>query len=123
MRIELETDSSDNVTFARFGITPSDFSQGSNYRFRFPSDWYFPIYGFQVNLVGPPSSACTFTSGGGILTYSALESLAVQTTNTCGGPPPASGGAQFITSETSNSLYGDVFAANSWDLSQRVWLQ
>jgi hypothetical protein len=117
MRIELETDSNDNVTAARFGITPSDFKLGSRYQFAFPSDCRCAIYGFQVNLVGPgdKTHTCTFTSGGGILTYQALHALAVQTTNKCGGP-------QWTTGETSNSVYGEVFAASTWDLSQRVYL-
>ncbi|MFZ0918298.1 MAG: hypothetical protein WAN04_15505 [Candidatus Udaeobacter sp.] len=118
---ELETDSNDNVTSARFGITDPDFSKASSHKFEFPSDCRRASYGFQVNLVGPPGSACTFTSGTGILTYSALDSLAVQSTNKCGSPPAASGGAQFITGETSNSVYGDVFAALAWDLCQRFY--
>ena len=83
-----------------------------------PSDCLLPIYGFQVNLVGPgyDTHKCTFTSGDGILTYQTLDALAVQTTNKCGGP-------QDPTGETSNSVYGDVFAEGSWNLSQRVTFQ
>jgi hypothetical protein len=116
MRIQLETDSNDNVTGATFGITPSDFKLGSRYQFEFPADCRCAIYGFQVNLVGPGDGThtCTFTSAGGILTYQALDALAVQNTNNCGGP-------QFTTAETSNSVYSDVFAASSDNLSQRVW--
>jgi hypothetical protein len=115
MRIELETDSNDNVTGAQFGITPSKFKSGHGYHFSLPTDWRFPIYGFQVNLVGPGygTHTCTFTSAGGILTYQALDALAVQTTNTCGGP-------QGPTAETSNSVYGNVVVASSDNLCQSV---
>jgi hypothetical protein len=118
MRIELETDSNDNVTGAYFGITPTDFKLGSRWFYELPTDWRFAIYGFQVNLVGPGDGphTCTFTSGGGILTYQALDALAVQTTNNCGGP-------QFTTGETSNSVYNDVLAASTWDLCQRFSFQ
>ena len=122
MRIELDTDSKDKVTGVYFGITPTDFNSAKRYFMGLPSDCRLPIYGFQVNLVGPgyDTHKCTFTSLDGILTYQTLDSLAVQTKNKCGGPPKASGGAQFISLETSNSVYGDVFAEGSWNLSQRV---
>jgi hypothetical protein len=107
MRIALETDPNVNVTSATFSITDAEFSKVSSYRFVFPSDCLCAIYGFQVNLVGPGdgSHTCTFTSAGGILTYQTLDSLAVQTTNNCGGP-------QFTTGETSNALYGDVTSSD-----------
>jgi hypothetical protein len=115
MRIALDTDSSGNVTSAAFSITNPDFSQVSSYKFEFPSNCLCAIYGFQVNLVGPPSGthACTFTSGGGILSYQTADTLAVQSTNTCGG-------SQIVTGETSNALYGDVTPASGSDLSQNV---
>jgi hypothetical protein len=116
MRIALDTDSNGNVTSAAFGVTNPDFSEVSSKQFEFPANCLCAIYGFQVNLVGPPSGThnCTFTSGGGILTYSALDPLAVQTTNTCGG-------AQIPTGETSNAVYGDVTpASGSSDVSQTV---
>jgi hypothetical protein len=118
MRIELDTDSNDNVTGVYFGITPTDFNSGKRYYMGLPSDCLLPIYGFQVNLVGPgyDTHKCTFTSGDGILTYQTLDALAVQTTNKCGGP-------QDPTGETSNSVYGDVFAEGNWNLSQRVSFQ
>jgi hypothetical protein len=103
MGIALHTDSSGNVTSATFSIT--DLKGGvSSYKFEFPSNALCAIYGFQVNLVGPPSGThtCTFTSGAGILTYSVSPgTLAVQKTNTCGG-------VQIPTGETSNAVYGDV---------------
>ena len=116
MRIQLETDSNDKVTGATFGITPGDFKKGKKYYFKLPANCRCAIYGFQVNLVGPASGThkCTFTSAGGIITYQALNALAVQKTNKCGGSQP-------ITGETSNSKYSDVFAASSDNLSQRFW--
>lgn len=118
MRIALDTDSNSNVTGARFIITNGDLSQVSWWKFDFPSDCLCAIYGFQVNLVGPPSGthSCTFTSGGGILTYQALDALAVQSTNTCGG-------VQIPTGETSNAVYGNVTPASSNDLSQNFFNQ
>ena len=119
MRIQLDTDSNDNVTAAWFCVTPKDFKTGSRYVFYFPANpnAQFPIYGFQVNLVGPGNGATsTFTSGGGILTYSALsESLSVQTNDDCGGygQPP--------TGENSNVVYGDVLNTGTWELSQQFW--
>ena len=115
MRIALDTDSNGNVTSATFSITNPDFSTVSSYKFEFPSNCLCAIYGFQVNLVGPPSGthSCTFTSGGGILTYQALDTLAVQNTNTCGG-------VQIVTGETSNAVYGDVTPASGMDVSQSV---
>jgi len=115
MRIALDTDSNGNVTSATFSLTNPDFSAVSSYKFEFPSNCLCAIYGFQVNLVGPPSGthSCTFTSGGGILTYQALDTLAVQNTNTCGG-------VQIVTGETSNAVYGDVTPASGMDMSQSV---
>jgi hypothetical protein len=115
MRIALDTDSNGNVTSATFSITNPDFSTVSSYKFEFPSNCLCAIYGFQVNLVGPPSGThtCTFTSGGGILTYQTADTLAVQSTNTCGG-------GQIATGETSNAVYDDVTPASGSDLSQNV---
>ncbi|MGA7093106.1 MAG: hypothetical protein WCB01_16215 [Candidatus Cybelea sp.] len=114
MRIALATDSSSNVKSATFSITNAAFNNVSSYTFDFPSNCLCAIYGFQVNLVGPPSGthSCKFVSGGGVITYQALDSLAVQSSNTCGGP-------QIITGETSNATYGGVTPA-AWDVSQTV---
>lgn len=121
LRIQLETDSSDNVWGATFGLIPggsiADFKTGSRYQFDFPTNCRCAIYGFQVNLVGPADGThtCKFASCLGILTYSASNSLTVQTTNDCGGY------GQPGTGETSNSVYGGVLpTAGSWDLSQTV---
>jgi hypothetical protein len=104
MRIALLTDSSDNVTHATFSITDPK-GKVSSHTFAFPSNALCAIYGFQVDLVGPPSGThtCNFTSGAGTLTYAVGPSgtLAVQSTNTCGGSQPPTG-------ETSNSKYGSV---------------
>jgi hypothetical protein len=79
--------------------------KASSHTFAFPSDAWCAMYGFQVDLVGPPSGthSCTFTSGAGTLTYAVgpTGTLAVQNKNTCGGSQPGTG-------ETSNSKYGSV---------------
>jgi len=103
MRIALQADAEGNVTSATFSITDPA-GELSSYTFTFPSDCLCQIYGFQVDLVGPPSGThtCTFTSGLGVLTYWVRSgTLAVQSSNTCGGPQPGTG-------ETSNVLYGDI---------------
>jgi len=107
MRIALQTNAAGNVTAATFSITPPGGSV-SSYTFTFPSDCLCAIYGFQVDLVGPPSGThtCTFTSGLGVLTYWVSSgTLAQQNTNTCGGSQPGTG-------ETSNILYGDFVPAS-----------
>jgi len=115
MRIQLSTDSNDNVVGVTFGFTPYDFSLGSKYQFEsFPTDLLGAIYGFQVNLVAAASQPpATFTSAGGILTYQAGNGLAVmQDINQCG--------LNFgLTGEQSNIVYHDVLAASTWNSSQR----
>ena len=104
MRIALLTDSSNNVTHAAFSVTGPK-GKVSSHTFALPSTALAAIYGFQVDLVGPPSGthSCNFTSGAGFITYAVGPSgtLAVQTTNTCGGSQPP-------TAEASNSKYGTV---------------
>lgn len=108
MKIALDTKANGNVTTAKFSITGSK-GKVSSHTFTFPSHVLYAIYGFQVNLVGPPSGTHTakFTSAGGFLNYSVSSgTLAVQggripytgATNTCGGPQP-------VTGETSNVYY------------------
>ncbi len=113
MRIALHTDSGGNVTSATFSITDPA-GNVSSYPFTFPSDCQCALYGFQVDLVGPPSGthSCTFTSGVGVLTYWVSSgTLAVQNTNTCGGSQPGTG-------ETSNVLYGDIVPASGQQVFQ-----
>jgi hypothetical protein len=113
MRIALATDANGNVTSATFSMTDPK-GKVSSYTFPFPSNALCAIYGFQVDLVGPPSGThtCTFTSGVGVLTYWVSSgTLAVQSTNTCGGP-------QIGTGETSNILYGDVVPASGQQVFQ-----
>ena len=113
MRIALVTDANGNVTSATFSMTDPK-GKVSSYTFPFPSNALCAIYGFQVDLVGPPSGThtCTFTSGVGVLTYWVSSgTLAVQSTNTCGGP-------QIGTGETSNILYGDVVPASGQQVFQ-----
>jgi hypothetical protein len=99
MTIALATGPKGNVTQATFSIAYPK-QKVSSYPFTFPSEAWCAIYGFQVNLVGPPGQSCEFTSGAGILTYTVPGSLAVQSTNTCGG-------IQEVTGETSNAVYAD----------------
>ena len=103
MRIALQTDGDGNVTSTTFSITdPSGVV--SSHTYTFPSDCLCALYGFQADLVGPPSGThtCTFTSGLGVLTYWVKSgTLAQQVANTCGGSQPGTG-------ETSNVLYGDL---------------
>jgi hypothetical protein len=76
MKIALETDHNGTVTKAKFSITDSE-RKVSSY-------------------------TCKFTSASGFLTYSVSSgTLAVQTTNTCGGSQPGTG-------ETSNVVYFPV---------------
>jgi hypothetical protein len=63
MRIALNTGANGNVTSATFGITNPDFSNVSSYTFEFPSNCLCAIYGFQVNLVGPPRTPITLNHG------------------------------------------------------------
>jgi hypothetical protein len=100
MKIALITDHNGNVTKAEFSVTKPK----GNHTFTFPSNALIAIYGFQVDLVGPPSGthSCKFTSAAGFLTYTVSSgNLAIQTTNTCGGSQPG-------TAETSNVAYTPV---------------
>jgi hypothetical protein len=117
LKIALATDTNGNVTSATFGITDSK-GKISSYTFTFPSNVLCAIYGFQVNLVGPPSGThtCMFTAGAGTLTCTVSSgALSVQTTNTCGGP-------QILTGETSNAEYGDVTPASGSTVSQSLYV-
>src|SRR5580698_7609264 len=64
MRISLQTDSANNVISATFSITDPT-GNLSDYTYTFPSDCLCQIYGFQVDIVGPPTGThtCKFTSG------------------------------------------------------------
>jgi hypothetical protein len=113
MRIALVTDASGNATSATFSMTDPK-GTVSSHTYTFPSNALCAIYGFQVDVVGPPSGThtCKFTSGVGVLTYWVSSgTLAVQATNTCGG-------RQIGTGETSNILYGDVVPASGQQVFQ-----
>jgi len=115
MQIQLTT-SSGNVTSAAFSVTDPS-GQVSPATFTFPAGALYPIYGFQVDIVGPGGgSSCTFTSpGAGTLTYSVSSgTLAVQDAST------ACGGLQPSTAESSNVVYGDVTPASGATVSQTV---
>jgi hypothetical protein len=114
MKIALSTDAKGNVTKAAFSIT----NPAGNYTFDFPSSALIAIYGFQVNLVGPPSGThtCKFTSAAGFLTYTVSPgTLAVQSSNTCGG-------SQIPTGETSNAVYYPVLPSSGQTVGQEFGL-
>ena len=135
MKIALKTDSSGNVTSATFSITDPKGNVSSQ---KYPSPPNVlplcALYGFEVNLVGPPSTSvpgsgtCTFTQGAGNLTYSVSKGkLAVQTTNTCkiavatkSGFSVIKGGAQLGTAEQSNAPYGNIKPASGKTVRQSV---
>jgi len=113
MQIQLKTDPGGNVTSAAFSVTDPG-GNISNAKDTFPSGAVYPIYGFQVDIVGPGGGlACTFSSGAGTLTYSVSRgTLAVQDASTaCGGPQPG-------TAESSNVVYGDVTPASGTTVNQ-----
>jgi hypothetical protein len=115
MQIQLKTDSSGNVTSATFNVTDPS-GNLSTTTFPFPAGAIYPIYGFQVDIVGPGGGTpCTFTSGAGTLAYSVSSGkLALQGASTgCGGPQPG-------TAESSNVVYGDVTPASGANLSQSM---
>jgi len=128
MKIALDTKANGTVTTAKFSITGSK-GKVSSHTFTFPSHVLYAIYGFQVNLVGPPSGThtCKFTSADGFLNYSVSSgTLAVpagrlpvlpgaQGKNTCGGPQP-------ITAETSNVYYAQPLTASSNPMGQEFGL-
>jgi hypothetical protein len=65
IEIQLATDpSTGNVVGSNFSVTEPGGHASSNPQ-TFPTGAQFPIYAFQVDLVAPPSSYCTFTSGAG----------------------------------------------------------
>jgi hypothetical protein len=113
VQIKLTTNSAGNVTSATFNYTDSSGSL-STASFTFPAGAIFPIYGFQVNLVGPGGrQGTTFISGAGTLTYSVSPgTLSQQTSSTsCGGPQPGTG-------EFSNAVYGAFKPASGATIEQ-----
>lgn len=133
LKIALDTKANGNVTTAKFSIQRVPHVAQSftgpkgklfSHTFTFPSHVLYAIYGFQVNLVGPPSGThtCKFTSAGGFLNYSASSgTLAVQggripyvgATSTCGGP-------QIVTGETSNVAYGQPLTTSGNPTGQEI---
>jgi hypothetical protein len=113
MQISLVTDPNANVTAAMFSVTDPS-GNVSNDTYTFPSGAIYPIYGFQVDIVGPGGGALSiFRSGAGTLTYSVYGGgiLAVQDAGTAPGPQPGTG-------ESSNLVYGDVMPASGTTVSQ-----
>jgi hypothetical protein len=120
MEIQLTTDSNGNVTTATFSVTdPSGNINSAKFPISIypsPNSTLYPIYGFQVDLVGPGGGLpCTFTSGAGILTYSVSPGvLSVQSGGaTCGGSQPGTG-------ESSNAVYGAVAPSTGSTVSQTL---
>jgi hypothetical protein len=117
LKIALRTESNGKVTQAEFSFTNPK-GHLSQFKYVLPSNALMPLYGFQVNLVGPPSGThhCNFTSAAGFLTYSVSSgTLAVQNVNTCGGPQPP-------TAETSNAFYGQVLPTSGRIVGQEFGL-
>lgn len=117
LKIALHTESNGNVAKVKFSFTNP---KGHVFPFEFtlPPNALIAVYGFQVNLVGPPTGThnCKFTSASGFLTYSVSSgTLAVQNTNTCGGP-------QIPTAETSNAFYGQVLPTSGQIVGQEFGL-
>jgi uncharacterized protein (DUF2147 family) len=115
MTIQLVTNAAGQVTSTNFSVLTDPKGKPSTASFPFPSGAIFPIYGFQVDVVGPGGgSSCNFISGAGTLKYAVSSgTLSVQTTNTCGGPQPGTG-------ETSNAVYGPVTPASGSTVSQTL---
>jgi hypothetical protein len=113
LKIALHTESKGNVESVTFSFTNPK-GHVSHFKYTLPSTALIAVYGFQVNLVGPPSGThnCHFKSASGFLTYSVSSgTLSVQNTNTCGGP-------QIPTGETSNVFYGQVLPTSGQTVGQ-----
>lgn len=118
MKIQLTTNAAGAVISADFYVTDpkGNLSHGN---FPFPANARFPIYGFQVDLVGPGGNAsCNFLSGAGTILYTvSAGTLAVQSTTTCGGSQPG-------TAESSNATYGPLSPSSGSAVSQgfnHIW--
>jgi hypothetical protein len=117
LKIALHTESNGNVTKVTFSFTNPK-GHVSHFNYTLPSNALIAVYGFQVNLVGPPTGThnCKFTSAAGFLTYSVSSgTLAAQNTNTCGGP-------QIPTAETSNAVYYPVLPNSGRTVGQEFGL-
>ncbi|MGC2404474.1 MAG: hypothetical protein WA510_32085 [Acidobacteriaceae bacterium] len=117
MQIQLTSDVSGNVTRATFKVTdPSGHVSLAQYPFA--PGAIFPIYGFQVDIVGPGGlKFATFSSGVGTLSYTVSQgALAIQDASTrCGGSQPPTG-------ESSNTLYGEVTPTSGAMVSQSLYV-
>lgn len=113
IEIQLPTDANGNVVGANFSVTDPSGNVSSSPPQNFPAGAQFPIYGFQLDLVAPPSSFCTFTSGAGTLTYSvSAGTLSIQSGgNTCSSTQPGTG-------EDSNAVYGAPTPSTGSTISQ-----
>jgi Tachylectin len=118
MQIQLTSDVSGNVTSATFKVTDprGNVSVG---QYSFLPGAKFPIYGFQLDIVGPGGlKYATFSSGAGTLTYSVSQgALAIQDASTrCGSA------SQPPTGESSNTIYGEVTPASGATVSQSLYV-
>jgi hypothetical protein len=113
LEIQLTT-TNGNVTTAAFSVTGpvGNFSA----EFPIPQNALAPIYGFQLDVVGPGNfSTSNFTSGVGVLSYSVSPGvLSVQS----GGP--TCGGLQPPTGEQSNAVYGAVTPSSGSPVAQSM---
>ena len=117
MQIQLTTDTSGNVTSAAFSVTDPSGNVSST-SFTFPTGATYPIYGFQLDIVGPGGLAPMYlhVRRGHPDLLGVPGTLALQDASTaCGGPQPGTG-------ETSNVVYGDVTPATGSTVSQSMYV-
>jgi hypothetical protein len=116
LQIALATDGSGGVTSATFTYTDP---AGNNSTGVFNLPAVHPIVACELNFVGPPGGAATFTQGltnsRGIIYYSVSSGqLSVQN----GGPGSACGEQGWFTAETSNMSYSDISGAPAGTVTQ-----
>jgi len=118
LQIALATNSDGGVTTATFTYTDPD---GNNQTGVWKAPAVHPICAFELNFVGPPGGAATFTQGltnsRGIIYYSISSGqLSVQS----GGPGSACGEPGAGTGETSNMSYSDINGAPAGTVTQTL---
>ena len=109
LKITLGTNANGGVTTATFSYTDPDVNEHTHV---WQAPAVLPISAFELNFVGPPGGAATFTQGltnsRGIIFYTVSSGqLSVQN----GGAGSACGEVGAITGETSNMTYSDIAGA------------